>query len=150
MLGDACELRGNPLSAGRSGEKDHARDGGRDVNKKRDSGDSCVRRASHVCSGARTPFTRRPACRVVTLVEFVSCLQALVALKQKGHPKSVSDWPYGDSTPKSKMQGVGIQRVNELNGDLQQLYEDRRHQKEREQPRRFLMGVTYGLMQKPF
>ena len=53
---------------------------GRDVNKERDPSDSCVRRPSHGCSGTRTPFEHGPACRVVALVEFMSCLNALVAL----------------------------------------------------------------------
>ena len=48
VLGDAHELRGGPLHAGRAVEQDHFGDADRDVEEVREAGDSCVRRASHV------------------------------------------------------------------------------------------------------
>src|SRR5207247_2237654 len=50
MPSDARELRGNPLSTGRTGKQDHTEDADCDVEEEREAGDPSVRLASHVSS----------------------------------------------------------------------------------------------------
>lgn len=58
VLCDDRELRGSSFgAAGCLAGQDHAGDAGRDVEEKDEAGDSCIRCASHVCSGMQTPFT---------------------------------------------------------------------------------------------
>src|SRR6266545_2523121 len=100
MLGDACELRGNPFSGGRSGEQDYARHGGRDVNEERDSGDSCVRPASHRCSGTRVASSAlvlhvgelNASPIRVAQIDLVAKLKARLSLGHGGLERSQSAW----------------------------------------------------------